>query len=442
MRKAVMFSLLTCSLASGASAQSAPPAGSIIVPPQVPSQTQPSGPPMIQLRFDDAVARALDKNPTVALAATNITRAEALLQQTRSFVLPSIGASVSSVTLNTGTSFQGQTITPQTQVTFGALASMPVLAASQWAAVNQARDQITVSQKDLVESRRQIAIATGEAYLQVIAAKRQVDVENRALDNAKAHLDYADKRLAGGAGSRLNQLRAAQEASTEQTRLEAVLLILIRAQEALGVLVVEDGPVDAAEEPTFDVPPPSPETEWMNARPDIQLQQAVIAAAERVVADSWKDYLPTATVAFNPAFATPSGIFTPAGSWRLTAALTQNIYDGGERKAVKALRNVTLDQSKIQLTSLEIQARSDVRTARASLESAERALVSARQASDQANQVLTITTQAFEVGATTNLEVIDAQREARDTDTSRATAEDVVRRSRLDLLVALGRFPK
>src|SRR5262249_33526526 len=157
--------------------------------------------------------------PTVAIAATNITRAEAVLQQTRSFVLPAIGASVSSVTLNTGTSFQGETITPQTQVTFGAIASVPVLAPSRWAAVNQARDQINVSQKDLIESRRQIAIATGEAYLQVIAAKRQVDVETRALDNANAHLDYAEKRLAGGAGSRLNQLRAAQEASTEQTRL-------------------------------------------------------------------------------------------------------------------------------------------------------------------------------------------------------------------------------
>ncbi len=442
MRKAVMFSLLTCALVSSASAQSAPAGQGIVTPPQVPPQAQPGAPPMIQLRFDEAVARALDRNPTVALAATNITRAEALLQQTRSFVLPSIGATVSSVTLNTGTAFQGQTITPQTQVVFGALASVPVLAASQWAAVNQARDQITVSQKDLVESRRQIAIATAQAYLQVIAAKRQAEVENRALDNAKAHLDYAEKRLAGGAGSRLNQLRAAQEASTEQTRLEGVLLILIRSQEALGVLVVQNGPVDAADEPTFEVPPAEPETEWMNARPDIQLQQAVIAAAERVVADSWKDWLPTANVGFLPQYATPSGIFTPSGSWRLTATLNQSIYEGGFRKSEKALRNVTLDQSKIQLTSLEIQARSDVRTARASLDSAERALVSARQASDQANQVLTITTQAFEVGATTNLEVIDAQREARDTDTARATAEDVARRARLDLLVALGRFPR
>jgi outer membrane protein len=44
------------------------------------------------------------------------------------------------------------------------------------------------------------------------------------------------------------------------------------------------------------------------------------------------------------------------------------------------------------------------------------------------------------VGATTNLEVIDAQRVARDAETAAAIAEDALRRARLDLLIALGRF--
>ena len=55
--------------------------------------------------------------------------------------------------------------------------------------------------------------------------------------------------------------------------------------------------------------------------------------------------------------------------------------------------------------------------------------------------MLGITTAAFEVGATTNIEVIDAQRSARDAETVAALAEDAVRRGQLDLLVALGRFP-
>ena len=56
--------------------------------------------------------------------------------------------------------------------------------------------------------------------------------------------------------------------------------------------------------------------------------------------------------------------------------------------------------------------------------------------------MLRITTAAFEVGATTNIEVIDAQRRSRDADTAVAVAEDAVRQARLDLLTALGRFPR
>ena len=55
--------------------------------------------------------------------------------------------------------------------------------------------------------------------------------------------------------------------------------------------------------------------------------------------------------------------------------------------------------------------------------------------------ILMIATMAYKAGATTNLEVIDAARSARDADTAAAQAEDLSRQARLDLLVASGRFP-
>jgi outer membrane protein TolC len=83
-----------------------------------------------------------------------------------------------------------------------------------------------------------------------------------------------------------------------------------------------------------------------------------------------------------------------------------------------------------------------VRTARAAVDAFERALVAARLAAGTANEVLKITIIAFDAGSTTNIEVIDAQRSARDQESAVALAEDAVRQARLDLLVALGRFPK
>jgi outer membrane protein TolC len=72
----------------------------------------------------------------------------------------------------------------------------------------------------------------------------------------------------------------------------------------------------------------------------------------------------------------------------------------------------------------------------------ERALASERLASDRANEVLKITIIAYDAGATSNIEVIDAQRSARLQESAVAVSEDRVRQARLDLLVALGRFPQ
>lgn len=407
-----------------------------------PAGAQMQTPAMPRVGFDEAIRRALEKNPTIAQATTAIGRAEALLQQARAVTLPAVFASLGTVTLDSSRGFEGNTTQPQHQVTVGAEVTVPVLAASRWAAVRQSRDQIEVATLSVAEVRQQIAVATAQAYLAVIAGHRQVEVEARALENARAHLDYAQKRLAGGAGTRLNELRAAQFVSSTDARVETARLGLRRSQEALGVLLVENGPVDVDGEPTFDTAGATDEAQWMAARPDIRFQQSVTRAAERVLRDSRLDWWPTAGAVFSPQLVGPAGLFQPSRTWRLSVSFSQPIFEGGQRRATARLRQLTLDQSRLALTDTEIRARSEVRMAQAALDSFERSLASNRLAATQATEVLRITTAAFEVGATTNIEVIDAQRSARDAETVAVLAEDTVRRARLDLLVAIGRFPR
>ena len=402
---------------------------------------QAQAPPMPRIEFDEAVRRAIERHPSVAQAVTGIARAEALLQQSRAVNMPFVNANVMNTTIDGARGFAGGVTQPQSQVAFSGNVGIQ-LSGAHWAAVNQARDQIEVASRSIDDVRQQIGLAAAQAYLSVIASRRLVEVDERSLENSRAHLDYARKRLEGGAGSRLNFVRAAQLVASEETRLENARLALRRAQEALGVLVVEHGPVDAGAEPTLDTPASVDPAQWRQARPDLQLQNAVQRAAERTLRDSWKDWWPAAGASFDPVFITPSGLFQPSRTWRLTLTFSQPVFEGGQRRAARALRQVTLDQSRLATSLLELQAESDIRVAQASLESAERALASARQAAEHAAEVLRITTAAFEVGATTNLEVIDAQRSARDAATTGTSAEDTVRRAKLDLLVAIGRFPK
>ncbi|HEY8550110.1 MAG TPA: TolC family protein [Vicinamibacterales bacterium] len=416
------------------------PAGSAAQTP-APTPLAP-GAPMIALTFDEAVQRAAERNPGVAQAAQAILQAEALLQSARSVFYPTVSATVNTTVLDRERGFDGNVTQPQTQSAFGASASYPVLAAARWAQRTQAEDQVRVARIAADEVRRQIVLATSEAYLAVIAQRRQLEVNERALENAMTHRDYATTRLRAGAGSRLNELRAMQEVSTVEVLVEQSRLALRRAQEALGVLVVEDGPVDAAGEPAFELPAQPPAPDWLTQRTDVRLAREEVAAAERVARDSWKDWVPTGTLSFQPQYITPSGLFQPSRSWSAFLQFSVPVFDGGQRRAAATQRRVQAEIARLEQQNVEIRVRSELRAARAAVESTERALESARRAAEQAHEVVRITDVAFRAGATTNLELIDAQRRARDADTAAAQAEDRVRQARLDLLVALGLFPK
>ena len=396
------------------------------------------------LKFQDAIQRAIEKNPSAAIAAAGILHAQAILSETRGGTRLQVNASVNTTTLNTGVEFGGQVVSPRNSVVAALDVRMPLFAASQWARRAQAEDQQHVAELSAAETRRQIALATADAYLSVIARRRVVEADARARDTAKAHFDLASQLEQGGSGSRLNTLRAQQELSTDDGLVESARLALYRAQEALGVLLVADGPVDAAEDPAFDLPadtPPATDDGLLQFRTDLKLFSAETQAATRVVHDSSRDYWPSLEAVFQPQTTYPTSLFLPQNRWQFLLQTSIPLWDSGQRKAQKADRQSSLDITAANLASALTQAKSDVRTARAAVASAERGLSSAKAAADEAHQVVDITNISFRAGAATNIEVIDAERAARDADTSVAVSEDTLRRARLDLLTALGRFP-
>jgi outer membrane protein len=407
-----------------------------------PALAQIPTPAMESVTLEQAVERAIKNNPTIAQAAQGILRAEGLLQQTRSAAMPFVNANLVSVLNNTERRFDDVVTTPQQQATISTQFGVPVLAASRWAATGQARDQVEIANLSSVDVRTNIAISTAEAYLVVIALKREVEVTQRALDTSLAHLDYARRRLEAGAGTRVNELRAGQEVSTNEARLETAGLGVRRAQEALGVLIAANGPVDTAGDPVFNIPAVADEAAWMGVRPDVRLFTAQERAADRVWRDSSKDWFPTAIATFDPQALVPASIFSSDRSWRFVVNFSQPIFDGGQRRGLRRSRLANANVSRLAVQGLQIQARSEVRIAQEAVSRTQRVLERLRSAATQADEVLRITTFAFEAGATTNLEVIDAQRQARDADTAAVLAEHTVRRSQLDLLTALGRFPQ
>jgi outer membrane protein TolC len=404
-----------------------------------PSSLAQAPAPIVRVTFKDAIDRAVEKNPSVAAAAAGILRAEGLLRQARAGTLLQVNGNVTTTTLNTGVEFQGATVTPRNQVTASLTADMPILAAAAWARRAQALDTRTVAELTVSDVKRQTAFAAADAYLTIVALHRVVDANLRARDVANAHFELATQLEQKGTGSRLNALRAQQQVSIDEGLVEVARLALYRAQEALGVLVAVDGPVDAVDDPDFASPGDAPSL--LTARTDLKLFSAEQQAAERIVRDSRRDFWPTVDAIFQPSTTYPAQFFLPANSWRLLLQGNIPIFDSGQRASMRMQRAAAVEQARATLAGATAQANAQVRAAREGVASGERSLTSARAAADQARQVVDITNISFRAGAATNIEVIDAQRSARDTDTAVAVAEDTVRRARLELLNAIGRFP-
>jgi outer membrane protein TolC len=391
------------------------------------------------ITFDEAIRRATANNPGIQQAAAGILRAEALLQQVRSRLRPSVDATFSTNVIDPVVRFSGASINPRTQTVSGATVAIPLLTSVRWAERAQAADQVLVTQASAADVRREIALATAEAFLTIIAQRRVLELNDRSRENAQAHYDYAMQRFQGGIGSRLNMLRAQQELSSDEALVEDSALAVRRAQEALGILVAADAPIDAAAEPAFDIA--DADTATPEARTEIRFVAARQSAAERVLSDSWKDRLPSVSALFAPQYLAPSGLFVQPRSVRFSLTFSVPLFDAG-RPARETERRALLDFVRAERADLERRVGSEVRVAREAVLRTQRALERAQLATAQAGEVLSITDVAFREGATTNIEVIDAQRSARDAGTAAAIAEDAVRRARLELLVALGRFPR
>jgi outer membrane protein len=416
----------------------------LLVPAALAAQPAGTPPQPVRMTFSQVIDAALTRNVSVRQAAEEILRAQALLREATAAILPGASASLVTTTLNQGRDFNGSVTTPRNQLTASLTISAPLYAPVLWAERVHAADDRQVAELSAAETRRQVAFAAAQAYLAIIARVRVVDANVRARDVAREHYALARQLREMGAGSRLNELRAQQALSSDEALLQEVELSVYQAQEALGVLVAEVGPVAAADDPPLDVPGELAEAEdaMLGRRTDLLLAAGRERAAARVVSDSWKDWLPSVSGLFQPLYTTPQTIFQPSFSWRAQILVATPLFDGGSRGARRASREVTLRESTLAKDQLTLEARSEERAARESLRRTTQALASIRAAADQAHQVVDIVNVSFKAGASTNIEVIDAQRVARDADLAVAIAEDQVRQARLALLVALGLFPQ
>lgn len=417
--------------------------------------------------FDDAVKAAVQTNPGALKAKLEIARAEALVREARAQSLPTLygfgtlsvldadrvlggappqtyaGTDANGVPLTVTTPPSApRVIASQTSLNLNAALTVPIVSTRTWALWSHAKDYVDVTKAGSDDVKRLVAVGAARAYLAVIAQKRVLEVTVRARDTAKAHYDFSKARVEGGVGNRLDLARAEQEYLTDEAAVSNATLAVTRTQEALGVTLGSDAPVDAAVEPTMAKSPEMNEAlEGARTRSDVRGQDLRVQAAEHVLRDSWTDYMPYLTGVFQPFYQNPASLTQPLTGWQAQLVLTVPFYDGGLRYGLHDERDALASEAKLDYEAALRQAKSDVRVAFEEVRRADEALKSAHAASDVAKKALELSNTAYQAGATSNLEVIDAERRSRDAETQAVIAEDAARQARVDLLVASGKLP-
>jgi outer membrane protein TolC len=389
--------------------------------------------------FDEAVRRSIARAPAVLAAAAEVRRTEGDRGVVRSAALPAVLADAVATRMDGDRTLNGRIVTPRDTTRADLTAQIPLFAPQRWTAWSHASDAVETARLGELDVRRSAAIGAARAYLTVIAQKRALDVARTSADTARAHRDFSDARLRGGVGNRLDALRADQQLASAESLLATAEAAVVRAQEALGIATGEGTALDAASDPDLQQVPADEAT--TETRADVRAARKRLDDARAVSRDSWLDWLPQLLGSAQAYAQDPSTATSPANGWQAQLVLSLPLFEGGLRPAQKQQRDALVDLASVDLDALGRQARSEVRVGAQGATQAEVALVAARRGSESGAQALTLAQQAYAAGATSNIEVVDAEQRARDAAFAAVFAEDAVRNARLDLLAATGRFP-
>lgn len=401
-----------------------------------------ASPGIIRVSWQQALDRAAARNPSAAIAQQEIVRADALVREARAGWLPVLSGNGSYTRLNADRTFGGMVTTPAGLWNGNIQLTVPVVSPPAWANDWHAQDTRALATANALDVRRQLAIAVGRAYLTVLLQHRQLEVATRACDTARAHYDYAHTRMSLGLGNGIDDARAEQELRTDESQLKNADTALIHAQSALATLLSEEDLVDAIDDVSLHTAanPGAALEDARNQRADVRALQTRHIATTHLKRDEWVYYAPS-LLAQAQAFRQTETPLQPASGWQAALVLSIPFYDGGLRTGIREERDASDQESRAQLEAILRQVSVEVRTAFRVVANSDGSLGSAQAAATAATTAARFADKAYRAGATTNLEVVDAERRARDAESQVALAEDASRQARLDLLLATGAFP-
>jgi len=398
------------------------------------------------------VRAARQKNPDNDEARANLSQQKAQADVALGRVLPGVSAkgsylrnqyqSTVSVPIDPSAPPQTITITPYDQLVGTGTVSVPLVDLANFERVAAARTGTEASAKQAEATGLQVASQVVQDYFQLLANLSLVVSSQRALDVAQTSLQLTQARLQAGTATMLDTDRASAEVERQAQLLESARLqvsLAARALESVSGLTPESLSAIPFEDDLHSEPgletfsPPDEELPPVAAAMKSREAAEQQAKAQRLV------LFPSITGNFTESATNAAGFLGHNWSWQAGVGfawqldLTNFANIRSQDAAAEAAR---AREQRARLASRDAIHRywntvhadiANSRSARAQYKASEHA---ARLAQDR-----------YEVGAATQLDLLQAQRDAYSADVARIQSDADLANARTQLRLAAGRDP-
>ena len=334
------------------------------------------------------------------------------------------------------------TLTPANQLDLTFTVGVPLIDVASFWRVSAARLGTDSAKQQLQATRLQIEAQVVQSYYQVVADLALMTTSQRALDVARASAKVTHDRVTLGRAPMLEQDRADGQVEQQVQQLAQSQLLLDTATQSLeslsGLKPDIAGPASIVED---DLHEEKPWEEFLGREPTpaVAAAETARASAQRQLDAAWLSLLPVLSGSFSEHDGNYPGFSGHDAAWTLGLNLNWAI-DLSAHAGLRAQKaQVAAAEAREERVNLAL--RDGVHNAWAAVRAAVARSRSARAQEKVTRQAEEFAQTRYEAGSSTQLDLLQAQRDAFSADVARIQADADLVNARAQLRLAAGQDP-
>lgn len=368
----------------------------------------------VSLNLPRTVELALMNNRTVKQSEWQYEAAKAQVSATAAAKNPTISYAYSGGRGSATTQTGGTNISDSASNTFSL--SVPIYTGGKTeAAIESARYSREGYNAALEEARQTAKLTSAQYYYNLIMARNKVDIAEQSVRDYDGHLTNVNQQFNVG-------IVAKSDVLASETSLANARTSLVEAQNAADLaeatlnnyiglpVTTQVATADSSLGYTpYNVTLQEAQAYALLHRAEIVQSTMNVKAAEEAIKSAKSGYMPTLSASATQAWSGSDWGGTSDDNWRIGAAVSWSLWDGGATRENIKVAEANLERYKEANYQVIESVNLAVRQAYLNMKSAEQTIESTRTAVASGQESFRIATLRYRAGVGTNLDVLDAE---------------------------------